>query len=502
MEIRESRQSLYEYIEAHLEGGVLPSDFSLPQEKLENGLRFADGAMDGMAMYHMMGQKPDEEKTKQMAELIGLISAGENEKADEALLEFAKKNRAISVIDDFEDYIRKNRASLNPGNIYQYGVRQIFESIDKECVKYGLEILELFVLKNEQVKDAIRVLGLSDEFTLFALFVMQQWENANEEIFALARKVTGWGRIHAIEKLQPETEEIKEWLLLEGIRNHIMPEYSALTCFEKAGVIGRLDGELSDDAFRSIGMILSAMLSEGPVPGISAVEHKEEILVKYLQNAEEKQLGLEDYEIILQIYHYGNEKEERLEAVCKLCEELFDAEDCKKVVKEALREGKGIELAMQLKIEYKTELFASLKRDFNAHFGSVRYLMQDEAYVDDVILLFTERLPLAQMATGPQNEMGLGQEFADFQKLDFILQELRGKTGKGELLIKTALQSPVVRNRNMAVAVLKSWAEKEEKTLDEIVPALYDTLLSAEKIEVREDVKTRMKEVIGYGKMA
>ena len=117
-------------------------------------------------------------------------------------------------------------------------------------------------------------------------------------------------------------------------------------------------------------------------------------------------------------------------------------------------------------------------------------------------MLLTERLPLAQMGTGPQNEMGLGQEFADFQKLDFILQELRGKTGKGELLIKTALQSPVVRNRNMAVAVLKSWAEKEEKTLDEIVPALYDTLLRAEKIEVREDVKTRMKEVIGYGKMA
>ncbi len=502
MEIRESRQSLYEYIEAHLEEGVLPSDFSLPQEKTENGLRFADGAMDGMAMYHMMGQKPDEEKMKQMAELISLISAGENEKADAALLEFAKKNRAISIIDDFEDYIRKNRASLNPGNIYRYGVRQIFESADKECVKYGLEILELFTLKNEQVKDAIRTLGLSDEFTLFVVFIMLQWENANEEIFALARKVTGWGKIHAIEKLKPETEEIKEWLLLEGIRNHIMPEYSALTCFEKAGVIERLDEELSKEAFRSIGMILSAMLSEGPVPGISAVEHKEEVLVKYLRRAKEKKLGLADYEIILQIYHYGNEKEKKLESVCNLCEALFNTEDCKEAVKEALHEGKGIELAMQLKIEYKEELFANLKRDFNAHFGSIRYLMQDEAYVDDVISLFTERLPLVQMTTGPKDEMGLGQEFADFQKLDFILQELRGKTGKGELLIKTALKSPVVRNRNMAVAVLKSWAEKEEKSLDEVVPALYEALLSAEKIEVREDVKTRMKEVIGYGKMA
>ncbi len=307
----QKEMSIYEYIKMHVVNNELPGDFSLPTEPVEGKLRFADGALDGMTMYHMMGTELDEKEQEKMHEIIRLISDGEKVRADEALGEFAKKHRALTVIDDFENAIRENRQNLSAANLYRYAVRLITGSEDRECVKYGLEILELFSLKDEEVKDIVRTLGLSDEFTLFAIYIMLQWDNANEEIFSLAQKVRGWGRIHAVEKLQPETEEIRRWLLNEGINNQVLPDYSALTCYEKAGVATLLKNEISQEEFQSIGRILKAMLVEGPVPGISAVENREEVLEEYLQWVDKYELTDSDYETISQINDYCNSKEGR-----------------------------------------------------------------------------------------------------------------------------------------------------------------------------------------------
>lgn len=289
------KDSLFEYIAKQVKEDKLPADFSLPvKEETEGGFRFADGAMDGITMYHMMGSTLAEEDMAEMLALIQLISDGEIEKADEALSAFSAKHRALSVIDDFEDAIRERRGELNAANFYRYGVRLLLKSTEAECVKFGMEILELFTITDERVKDIIRILGLSDEFTLFAVFLMMQWENANEEIFRLAKNVKGWGRIHALEKLKPETDEIRTFFLTEAVNNSVMPDYSALTCFEKADVpalLSKDSSDLSDEEFDGIGTILAAMLTEGPVPGISAVENKEIVLQKYLEHANSRELS-------------------------------------------------------------------------------------------------------------------------------------------------------------------------------------------------------------------
>ena len=54
------------------------------------------------------------------------------------------------------------------------------------------------------------------------------------EILELAKKVRGWGRIHCVDFIEPENDEIKEWLLLNGVDNDVVPAYSALRVFEKA----------------------------------------------------------------------------------------------------------------------------------------------------------------------------------------------------------------------------------------------------------------------------
>ena len=48
------KQSIYEVIKASLVDGRLPEDFSLPKdEDSDQNLPFADGAMDGIYIYHM-----------------------------------------------------------------------------------------------------------------------------------------------------------------------------------------------------------------------------------------------------------------------------------------------------------------------------------------------------------------------------------------------------------------------------------------------------------------
>jgi hypothetical protein len=66
-------------------------------------------------------------------------------------------------------------------------------------------------------------------------------------------------------------------------------------------------------------------------------------------------------------------------------------------------------------------------------------------------------LPLDEIATGPADSLGLGEQYAAHSALDWILQDLKRFPGHGWEFIKVGLQSPVTRNRNMALNALLEW---------------------------------------------
>ena len=486
-------QSLYQYIAENCVEGELPIDFSLPQKTEKGKIRFADGAMDGIAMYHMGAETLDSEALNEMAALIDLISDGKMAAADEVLADFVEKHTALSVIDPWQEYVINNRERLQANNLYHYGVDKLLTSSKINEVKYGMILLELFILRDEKVKDAVRTVGLSDEFTLFSVFIMRKWENANEEIFRLAKHVHGWGRIHAIERLEASTQEISDWLLHEGTKNLVLPTYSALSCFEKADVPGRLQKTLSHEEFVDIGNILVYMLDEGACEGISAVG--DDVLETYLEHAQSRILDFSDYRRILAFFDYGSEKDNH--TLREKCEKLLHTEECRRLVDQALQHGEGLELASLLGVDYRKPLFDCLERQFDENYQKVSYLMREESCVDQAIELFARKLPLWQMQTGPADEMGLGKEYDDYRKLVMIVQELGDKPGKGEQLLRTALQAPVINNRNMALTVLESWVEMIGRPFKEISPALYDVLLEVKNQEMVETVRERMEKLIG-----
>ena len=290
-----AKRSLYEYIESSLVNGELPSDFSLPYEN-EDGVVWADGAMDGVMIYHMTPSELSEENQILMEKAVKAASAHEFDTADELFSQIKDNVRALSLIDPMQNYIYENKKDMNPGNILFYAAHLIMEEDNKELVKYGLSMLELISTEgDENLQNVIRTLGLSDEFTLFSVFVMRNWLFGNDDIFELAKKVHGWGRIHTVARLRPDTEEIRHWLLTEGVHNNVMPAYSAVECWQKSNAEEKLFSQLTYEEYQGIRDIIEGLLDEGPVNGISMLEDPDHVLAQFLKQSEKHAAAADDY---------------------------------------------------------------------------------------------------------------------------------------------------------------------------------------------------------------
>ena len=349
-EIKMSKSSLFEYVSSALVNGELPGDFSLPDNaEGEAAIKWADGALDGVTLYHTSMPEVSEDDHILMTDAIRAAAKRDFSLADDLFKMLARHLRAIVVLEDLQDYIAENHSKLDPNNLFDYGMHLLFESEDKEGVKFGLSLLELFKTdKMSKLKTAVRTIGLSDEFTLFAIFVMHHWTDGNNEIWELAKKTHGWGRIHAIDHLDPDTEEIRHWLLTDGVHNDVMPAYSALTCWEKSGAEEVLRNNPSYEELRGIGDIIEGLLDEGPVTGISGIEDPDECISLYLDAARSVELTLDDYVVIYGIRTYYRELISDKCPIALKCRTLLDTYRAWCLIKDAAARGEYVEMAKDI----------------------------------------------------------------------------------------------------------------------------------------------------------
>ncbi len=95
-------------------------------------------------------------------------------------------------------------------------------------------------------------------------------EEAETEIWNLAKAVYGWGRINAVQYLAETTvPEIKEWMLREGFRNHVLDEYLAYTCATTGGLRQALGRPTVDPNLLAASVdLLIALINAEPGEGI------------------------------------------------------------------------------------------------------------------------------------------------------------------------------------------------------------------------------------------
>ena len=491
-----TEKPIFDIIEENIADGRLPDDFAIRDDGFEGDqqLRMAPGAMDGICIYHMGPANPDDEGMEMIARAVQAAAAGDDHAYGlfEAL---GDQYRAIAVIDDVQQYIREHAEELNQGELLRFAVEElIFRGRTVECVKYGLVITELYGDLGDANKWIFRQLGLYDEFTIFVVFNMSTWENGNEEIFALAKKVDGWGKIHAVVRLEPSTQEIRDWLLYDGMDNDVMNEYLALTCMQKSGAAERLRGRLTKEEFSAVSHILSHLFDEGPVPGISALQNSEETLNHYLSHADHLEPGVKDYEAILAVRDYA--AEEKLLQLEEHADRLLHSAQCSACVTEAVTEGEGVALAKALGIPYKDQLLELMNKDFSKWYLWCIELMEDPDYVEPVLAVFREQVPPEKLMQEPGDEHDFGEKYAADWQINLMLQNLDDYPGKGTDYLLRAISAPTVRSRSLTVRILKAWVSEAGRPLQECYPELYARLAEAYPAELRDDLKAGMKRLL------
>ena len=293
---------------------TLGKDFSLPND--EEGLKYIDGAKDGICVYHMGAAEITQKDIEEINTVITFANTGDYDQADSVLEKLCERIRVVNFIDELQDCILARKDEIED-KFYIYSLHLMTQSANIECVKAGMMIQELFG-QSEEVKGMVRTLGLSDEFTLYSVFIMRNWENGNTEIMNIAKSVNGWGKVHAVHYIEPETEEIKYWLLTGAVSNDVMPAYSGWDCYKKADVeaILKKDG-LTYEELEGVLSIVDAMLDEGPVLGISNVENPKEILLEVLNHSiKHLPLSSENCEVISNISDW--QKENLVDENCEI----------------------------------------------------------------------------------------------------------------------------------------------------------------------------------------
>ena len=197
---------------------TLGKDFSLPND--EEGLKYIDGAKDGISVYHMGAAEITQKDIEEINTVITLANTGDYDQADSVLEKLCERIRVVNFIDELQDCILARKDEIED-KFYIYSLHLMTQSANIECVKAGMMIQELFG-QSDEVKGMVRTLGLSDEFTLYSVFIMRNWENGNTEIMNIAKSVNGWGKVHAVHYIEPDTEEIKYWLLTGAVSNDVM----------------------------------------------------------------------------------------------------------------------------------------------------------------------------------------------------------------------------------------------------------------------------------------
>jgi hypothetical protein len=511
----DQRPSILEFVRSHIAAdkpGMTDDGYTLPDEERGNAgsrLRWGMGSMDGVITHHF-GTGEDEATVRKMVELVLTYSRQPTATNKAAVYQHVIAEHVISIIDPVIEAL-VNESAIGHDRLYELARSFVTEAPDREPVKFGIALLGLF--RQPADMELFQTLGRHDEFTLFcAVAIVNSSENHDEALWKLARNVTGWGRIHVVERLAKTTNPaIKNWLLREGFRNSIMYEYLAATCARGGGLLAALSEDHVDrELLTAAGEIIQALIVGGPAEGIDDYEDARPVIESYLGHMASSTETIEDFLHVNSIKGYLDEDDSCWagrydagwtagcrDALRSACASILSRPEWADRVRAKLSSEDEVEFA------YADQAAKALGIDtWDIHWRRLQAKPADpgrwyhvmalcnEDRIGKVIEFAEANLDLAGIATGAADELGLGRGFEQHSCLDYVLQELRRFPGRGAALIEAGLSSPVIRNRNMAVAALAAWSRGEWSG------GLERALKRATGREPNEDVRERMQKAL------
>jgi hypothetical protein len=304
--------SIYDFIRTHVDpttGTLTAEALTLPDEpaaRRYSRIRWVPGALEGLGTRHMKWD--GSEKASRAARLLELIASG-NDAAEPALYEMLRTDDVVTFYNDALDLAAARIRDPEP-ELHEMARRFATESADRGAVKFAIAILGSF--GDARDLQIVQTLALHDEFGLYAAEAIAEIApNREQALFDMARKLTGWGRIEAISRMVATSDPtLRRWLLTEGFRNSVTPQYLAYQCVtiaDLAGALHALQPKAKPDLPLLIGAsdLIQSLVKSGPAAGFNQYEDAPDLAADFLRNVQKRREAVTFYLAAIALRDYA-----------------------------------------------------------------------------------------------------------------------------------------------------------------------------------------------------
>ncbi|MCP4961904.1 MAG: hypothetical protein GY925_21885 [Actinomycetia bacterium] len=470
------RAPLLAFIRDHLGAAGRLDDpaVTLPDEapRTPGGPSFMAGALDGV-MGHHGGSGTDAERASEIAERIVRAAAKPTRRRLRKLYEAMNTDDVLGFIDPLIEALAAKRPST--AAVAQIGTWLASTSPDRGPAKIGIALLGITGAPDGEL---LHDLGAHEEFTLFAAVAFGNSRSDPEpDLFTLARRVDGWGRIQCVERLRDSTDPaIAQWILREGFRNSVMNEYLAYIAATTGDLATALNEPNPDrELLTAAGDIIDALIMGGPAEDIDNYPAAPDVLARWLAHMDDHAETLGDFITIRTTRNFcdRDDWDHRLtnstwtpdtrDTIRDHANALLEHPRWPQLVHAGLDSTDRVEFwqaeqaARTLGIDPFDQLLARIDTDplDGPWFQAWQDADTDRAHI--LVDRATQLLDLDAIATGPAKTTGMGPGYKPHMTLGWTLQGIRDHPGIGADLISVALQSPSIQNRNGALNALEAW---------------------------------------------
>lgn len=490
----------------------LPDDDSLHIAMPEiAGLNFMPGMLDGI-----MGKDEKNSADTLLTMFRHFAEVDSNALSDElidkhlgGIYMFIIQHRTLGYIDDFLEALI-NEADNNARLLHFCitAARQfLLSGVHREAIKFSIAVLGICNLDEKEISMLMQ-LGLADEFARFVAVALMRNEK-NDEIFYLAKHTKGWGRIAYVDYIKIDDEVKREWLLFEGYKCEIGIDHIVLECLEKGDLLGFIqENGFDEKIYIATGEMLHSFCGFSKVH-FEDYPHSKELVALFIKESKNKAMNLERFAIICALINpikeeLGYDESERDELLDIINTLAFHSKiDWEGIIRANVFDYNARNIARYLGIDIWEDMFkiASKNKDFKEWYPLT--LTDSKERYKRLCALAKERFDLKALKSEPKDELGLGAEFRVYDDITFIVQNLRNFDEIiGLEFVETALQSPVTRNRNMALNVIETYKEIPQSIIDIMernskkepnkdVLKRYETLLQKHKEELEQKRKIK-----------
>ncbi len=478
--------SIFEHVYSHINPngpGLLPGGDNLPDEDDFFGTmktHWIPGATDVVAgLPDLMGESEKQRRVEYIIKSFKKTTASPSVENIEELERALSIHDTLSVIDNVLKTIIIDK-TIDQSILYQICRYLFLYSGRRGTVKFATAILGLYGVAGDL--ELFKIIARHDEFTLYAaVAVMGHHVKVADLWMDMAKNVRGWGRIHIVGRLLDiKSDEVRHFLLREGCKNDVMPEYTSHRIAERMKLLDALKPESIDrQLFEGAGVILSSLVhatgSDCPFIGIDEYVEGEPAVMEFLRHAEKMSETLEDY---LVLNNLGNAVLSINEGGCRenlkwrddtfeliktkvpyILQNSFSKDKVTAAVesKDAEEQWRGITISLMNDWDIRAKLMELLKSNpYQPRLWFVLMQVVDDSSVEENVEL---ALKLLKEKEGNRHSgiIVTGEVDDCLDCMETLIRELQSFPGCGWRLLKKGLQMTGTEIKNLVIKVLYNW---------------------------------------------